>query len=612
VDIRSLVIRLGFGLDARGADAADKRIAGLSKKSDDLANKFKLAAGALAGIGAYKIAAELRESVDASISFGREMGNISSLIGGNQARTQELATASQQMALKFGRSSKDITGGLYEVISTFGDTKDVIEQTGLAIKIGAAGAGSTADGISLLGAVTKAYGDTSAATMQKVSDLGFQTVNLGKVTLPELAGSIQQATPLAAALGVKLEELFAIQATASGVTGSGSEVFTQMNSAMKSLMERTPEMERAFKKAFAHTGVKTAKDAVGKFGLTGALQKVIKTTDGSQEQIGKLFGRIEGLKLGLALTGNQAGDFAEKMKAMQNVAGATDTAFKAQTTGLAKNAFEMDKLNTRAEVLQQQVGARLAGTLINSKKAWMDFAEVAIGGIATGLDNATEAGDRYIDMVNEANAAMGKKVEGEKGGLWAQFFNKAGNVGLAGAEFGALGLETIGSNIAKLWRDEDGRNKAAAELDIDAGATRARVQQYSLAAFDPESAARSAELRRVNQTQMAETAAARSDYRSRHHGHGGSNADLAEEARNRENAPKTAALTPAQIEAAQGSARKSLGLKAQHTNHNTMKVDIHLHGGGEVAGVTKAVGDAWRMLTEAANDQAARASGAQP
>lgn len=604
MDVRSLVIRLGFGLDSRGADQADKRVANLSKNADGLAKKMALAGAALAGVGAYKIANELRESVDASISFGREMGNISSLIGGNQARTQELATASQQMALKFGRSSKDITGGLYEVISTFGDTKDAIEQTQIAIKIGAAGAGTTADGISLLGAVTKAYGDTSAATMRKVSDLGFQTINLGKVTLPELAGSIQQATPLAAALGVKLEELFAIQATASGVTGSGSEVFTQMNSAMKALMERTPEMAKAFRKAFANTGVKTAKDAVGKFGLVGALQKVIATTDGSQEQIGKLFGRIEGLKLGLALTGNQAGDFTEKMKAMQNVSGATDTAFKAQTTGLANNAFEMDKLNTRAEVLQQQVGDRMAGTFIAAKAGWIEFAEVALGGLATGFDNAAAASDRL-------NSSAGKGPKTPDSAL-GRATNWLGNAVAWSAEGVAGGADFIGFGLALPFRDDAERAEAAKGLKERHAASKARRREFALAASDPEAAANEADLRRVNLQQQAETAAARADYRARHLGHGGSLDDLAREARARNSADKTAALTPSQIEAARVGARKSLGLKSQSTHHNTMKVDIHLNGNNEVAGVTKAIADGWRAFTDGQHDQAARASGGQP
>ena len=78
----------------------------------------------------------------------------------------------------------------YQVISAFGDTKEVPKQLEATLKAAKAGGASAFDSLNLLSAVTKGYGDTSFEAMMKVSDLAFQTVKLGQTTFPELASSI--------------------------------------------------------------------------------------------------------------------------------------------------------------------------------------------------------------------------------------------------------------------------------------------------------------------------------------------------------------------------------------------------------------------------------------
>jgi len=51
-------------------------------------------------------------------------------------------------------------------------------------KAAAGGVATTRDAIDLTSAVTKAYGDTSAAAVQGVSDLALETVRLGQTTFP--------------------------------------------------------------------------------------------------------------------------------------------------------------------------------------------------------------------------------------------------------------------------------------------------------------------------------------------------------------------------------------------------------------------------------------------
>ena len=379
--VRELVARFGFNVDKSGLDRADAAINKTKKNSLDLG---KIAGGAMAALGAMGIKQKIDESVDAANSFGEAMGKIQSLIPGNVARADEYSAAIKRLALEFGTTSADVAAGTYDVISTFGDTADSIDQVSIAVKAGAAANATTKDGLALLGAVTKAYGDTSAATMQKVSDLGFQTVNLGKVELPELAASIGQVTPLASNLGVKMEEVFAVMASASGVTGSGSEVMTQMASAMQALLNKTPAMKVAYKKVF---GKELLKDAISKDGVVGVFKKLAGTTDGSVESIQKLFGRVEGLKLILQLTGNGAKDFTDKMAAMGNVMGLTNVAYAASKGGLAANATQAAKTAEKMAQLKIAIGDDLAPAVGKFNAEMATAVEIGAGALHTVLTN---------------------------------------------------------------------------------------------------------------------------------------------------------------------------------------------------------------------------------
>lgn len=350
--VRDLLIKLGFKTDLAPMDKTERKI-------NHVTSALATMAGQLAAMGIAKLASEIHAATEEAMQFAEVMGKIQSLIPDDPLRANEWKKSIQGMAVQFGKSSKDLGEGAYDLISTFGDSVEGAKMLEIATKAGAAGAATTKDGISLLASVTKAYGDTSLQTAQKVADLGFQTVNLGKVELPELAAVMGRATPLASTLGVKMEELFAVMASSTGVTGNGAEVATQMASAMRALADRTKQGDAAFKKAFRHTGIKNIQQAIGQYGLVGTLKKLIDTTDGSTEAVSQLFGRAEALTLALQLTGKGAQDFKNKLYAMQTVAGATDTAFRNQTGGLAANAFALKQAKERTEQMRLEFGDNL-------------------------------------------------------------------------------------------------------------------------------------------------------------------------------------------------------------------------------------------------------------
>lgn len=294
-------------------------------------------------------------AVKTSVDFNKGMANVATLIPGNQKRVQQLGDAMLKMSVDTGTSTSDLTAGLYQVISAFGDGADSVDRMALVNKAAAAGLSTTTDAVNLLAAVTKGYGDTSAAAMKQASDLSFTTVRLGQTTFPELASSMGRVIPLAAALGVSQKELFATFSSLTGVTGTAAEVSTQMRGAIQSLMAPTADM----KKAMQGAGFASGQAMIKQLGLVGALERMMKTTGGNTEQMKKLFPTIESMPAILQLTGKGAQKFKDDLKAMGDAAGATDQAFKDQSEGVNKAGFTWKKMTATLKVMAIQIGQTL-------------------------------------------------------------------------------------------------------------------------------------------------------------------------------------------------------------------------------------------------------------
>ena len=132
--------------------------------------------GAFAAVGAAIYAGPVKSSME----FEKQMSNVGTLLDGDVAgRIAELKKSVISISNITGAGTDNLTDGLYQVISAFGDTAESAKLLEIASKAATAGGATTTDSINLLSAVTKGYGDISAEAQQKAADLAFQTVKLG-------------------------------------------------------------------------------------------------------------------------------------------------------------------------------------------------------------------------------------------------------------------------------------------------------------------------------------------------------------------------------------------------------------------------------------------------
>lgn len=293
------------------------------------------------------------------------MANVATLIPGNTARINELKTAIQNLSIDTTKSTGDLVGGLYQVISAFGDTSDTVDILRINAQAATAGLSTVTEAINLTSAVTKAYGDTSAAAVQHVADLALQAVVLGQTTFPELAASIGRVAPVAQQMGVSIQELFGFMATFTGVTGSAAEVSTQLRTVLNGLLKPTADME----KALAALGFESGKAAIEQLGLRGTLELLSQSTGGNVTQMGKLFGSVEALNIVFPATGAQADTLKEKIGAMGQASGATQRAFDEQAKGVNALGFEFAQAKRELIVMAQRMGDALAPALLSAMNA---------------------------------------------------------------------------------------------------------------------------------------------------------------------------------------------------------------------------------------------------
>lgn len=329
-----LMLKIGGRTDGTlkaACAVADKNLSSLGATAKTVS---KVAAGAItaaaAAVGSLGVAA-----VKAAAEYETQTANISTLLTGTEeqvaSRTKEIGDQILAVSNRTGIASSDLTDGMYQVVSAFGDSADAMGILETAAKAAVAGNVATADSVNLLSAMTKGYGDTSAEAVQKASDLAFTTVRLGQTTIPELAASMGKVIPLASTMGVKQEQLYGAMATLTGVTGSTSEVVTQLKATMQGFLSPSAGMSKALKSM----GYESGQALLESKGFQGALDALKGSVGGNELAFAGLFSSVEAQTAILSLAGNQAENFTNKTAEMYEATGAADSAFSAQTDTLA-------------------------------------------------------------------------------------------------------------------------------------------------------------------------------------------------------------------------------------------------------------------------------------
>lgn len=331
-DLR-VILHIGGKIDK----SLDEALGSSAKKIKRGLSAASLAAQAVMGYG-----------IKSAASFQTHMANVDTLLD-NHSHLKGYQKAVESTANATGISLNKAADGLYETISTLGDhgkrTQKIFKTIAIAAKTGGTSVSDSAD---MIATAMNGYGKTSNAAAQKVSDLAFKTVKLGKTTFPELAHSMASLFPLGHTLGVSYEELFATMATATtSFAGDTAEASTQIKGLLTAFIKPSKAMQEFYDRH--HT---TGAELIKQKGLAGAIKMVQK--EAGKNGLKDYFKNVRGLTAALGLSGKGMIKYEKYLKEMKHSHGATYEAMqKKSVSASAKMIVAMNSLKIAATELAE-------------------------------------------------------------------------------------------------------------------------------------------------------------------------------------------------------------------------------------------------------------------
>lgn len=438
-DLEKSVAIIFEGVDQMGAgvDSATRRLDSIVGSAqgvvDPIANatmgllKFEaalLAGGAAATALAVKMAGDFDAQFKEATTLVDDTGESLDKLSGD--------------ILAYGRDStqsyEQINSSVYGAISAGVDYTKSLDAVRQAEQLAVAGKGDLDSSLTVLVSTLNTYG-AGMDEAERYSDLLFQTVRSGQTTLPELSASLAQVTGTAEAGGVEFDELSAAIASITAGGAPTSQAITQIRGAIASIVNPTVGARQAAEEL----GIEFDATALRSKGLQGVLIDVERATNGNVDEIAQLFTNSEALNGSLALTGNGAGRFAEKLDDMTNSAGATEVAY-------AKMADTVENNN-------QRIANAFHGTLIAIGEPLLDeFGGIqqAIAAIFNSIGASVSDGQlqQFVDL-----------IEGVMGSIEQSLIDVSENLpeALEAADLSDFvnGFETVRDAVAGLFDNAD-------------------------------------------------------------------------------------------------------------------------------------------------------------
>lgn len=365
----------------------------------------KMVAGA--AVGAFAIAANAArqfaaESLEEFKVFETGMAEVFTLLPGmTQGAMASMSNDVLAFSSDVGRVSDEVIPALYQAISAGVPQDSVFDFLTVASDAALGGVTDLETAVDGITSVVNAYGE-EMLTAGEASDLMFTAVRGGKTTFEELSASLFNVIPTAASVGVEFGNITAALATMTAQGVPTSVATTQLRQLLVELASAGTDVADAFEEA-AGMGFPAFIEQGGN--LYDALQLIDGVAADMGVSIRDLFGSVEAGSAALALTGNNATTFAEKLDDAANSAGATEEAAATMEGTLARQEA---KLEAVTEALKTQIGEGLrpaASAWISLKTA---IIEALLGPITMGneMNAANIAVTEMSDRVRTAEDAL--------------------------------------------------------------------------------------------------------------------------------------------------------------------------------------------------------------
>lgn len=381
---RNIGVRLeanvrGYQAQLAAASASTKKFAGTVQESAAKGNQaVKGAAKAFAVLGVAVLAAATL-SVRAAAQYERALHNVGTISQGVADDIRGTGDQLLKLSRQLPQSAVTLAEGLYDIASSGFQGAEGMRVLGASAAAASAGLTTTEVAARGITAALNAYG-IEAADVGDVSDILFQTVNLGVVTFEELASSLGDFVGTAASANVPLDEASAALATMTLSGISAAEASTSLNRLLQAMIDPTDEARAAFEEL----GINLSDLQNPAIGLRGVMTQVKNSVaeataaGGSQvEMLLRLYPEIRAARGALALLANEGQNYAAVAAGIidqDKRAGSTQRALAEQSKALTYQLQLLRNMGT-------EVGIRVGTVLIPPVKSAVAFFRDLTGGV---------------------------------------------------------------------------------------------------------------------------------------------------------------------------------------------------------------------------------------
>lgn len=227
-----------------------------------------------------------------------------------------------------GIGAGELAEATYQAISASVDTADAVGFVAQAADLARAGFLETGEAVDVLTTVINSYG-YSAEDAGKISDMLVQTQNKGKTTVDQLAQSMGNIIPAAAALNVPFEQLNTSYAVMTRQGINTANATTYLDTMFRELADDGSTVSQILQEQTGQTFGQLMESGAS---LGDVLEILNESVDGDSEAFLNLWGQARAGRGALSIVNEGADAFNEELAEMENSTGNVSNALEALET----------------------------------------------------------------------------------------------------------------------------------------------------------------------------------------------------------------------------------------------------------------------------------------
>lgn len=380
--LAELVVKIGADIDnyERNMTKVQKSLHTIGDRMQSVGSTVGTAFTA-AGVA---VGAGLGMAVKTAADFDAQMSRVGAISGATKGEFQKLRKSALDLGASTSKSASEVAKG-QEVLAALGFTaKDIIGAMPGVISAAEASGADMAKTAEVMASALNIFG-LEASEANRVADVLAQTANQSAADIGDMSYALKYAGPVAANLGVSIEELSASIGIMTDAGLDGSSAGTALRAGLLSLLKPSEQNS----KLMDRLGI-TMEDANGKFvgidGVIGGLNTALSGMTDAQKTatLASLVG-TEASSGFLALMSAGPEEINKMTTALENSGGASKEAADKMKNNL-KGALE--EMGGAFETMQISIGTALTPAIKTATEA--------IQGLADWFNNLSPTTQKFI------------------------------------------------------------------------------------------------------------------------------------------------------------------------------------------------------------------------